>query len=198
MPRVHYRKARKDYGNHGIEKGDMYYYTKIKTGPRSSRVMRQLEPFKQSQLTTSPFKSGWFGIEEGWDASDKDAEAMRAAAEAMRELGEEANNSYENMPEGLQEGDTGQLLYARAEGCESGADELEGFADEWEGLEEPEEPDEMEEPEGDEESNPEAWEAFNEWMSEQDDYQTALAEYEQEQESLRDQAQDIINAMPEY
>lgn len=34
MARVHHRKAAKDYPQQGIAKGDMYYYVKIKTGPR--------------------------------------------------------------------------------------------------------------------------------------------------------------------
>ena len=55
MARVHHRKAAKDYPDHGIAKGDLYYYTKIKTGPRSSRVLRSKEPFKRSQLTSSEF-----------------------------------------------------------------------------------------------------------------------------------------------
>ena len=206
MPRVHYRKARKDYPNQGIEKGDMYYYTKMKTGPRSSRVLRSKTPFKQSQLTNSPFKSGWYAASEGWDASDKNDEAMRATAEALRELGQEAQDSYDNMPEGLQEGDTGQLLNARAEGCESKADELEALADEWEGLEEPEEPDAFDPSDYAEEMSamdPEdAGEFLSEkeqdWQTECDEYQTTLAENEQERERIRDEAQDIINYMPEY
>jgi hypothetical protein len=45
----------------------------------------------------------------------------------IRELGEAAQESKENMPEGLQEGDTGQMLEERYDTCEAAADELEGL-----------------------------------------------------------------------
>lgn len=198
MARIHHRKARKDYPAHGIVKGDMYYTAKIKTGPRSSRVLRSKTPLRQSQMTTSPFKSGYFAMQEAWeDDKTPDQETIRAAGETCRELAEAANESYENMPESLQEGDTGQMLYERAEQCESKADDLEQLADEYEGLEEPTEPESMDEPEGDEDSNPEAWAKFEEWMSEQDDYQTALSEYSDEQERIIAEAADLIGDMPE-
>lgn len=44
-------------------------------------------------------------MEEGVDAADMfDAEMIRSCSEQVRELGEQANESYENMPEGLQGG----------------------------------------------------------------------------------------------
>lgn len=137
MPRVKYQKARKDYPDAGISKGDMYYYTKMKTGPRSSRVMRSLKPFKPSQLTNSPFKSSWLGMVEAWDESAKDAEAMREAAETMASIASDAQESFDNMPEGLQQGDTGQMLENRASEAESRAGDLQQLADELDDLEEP-------------------------------------------------------------
>lgn len=139
MPRVEKRKAAKDYPAQGIKKGDEYYYTKLRL-QRGGIVKRSLTPFKPSQLTNSPFKSGWLAAQEAWGDSAKQPEDMRAAAEAIREIGEECREGFDNMPEGLQQGETGQMLECRADEAERIADELESLADEYEGLEEPEEP----------------------------------------------------------
>lgn len=131
MPRVHHRKAAKDYPAYGIAKGDLYYYTKIKTGPRSSRVLRSKEPFKRSQLTSSEFLSQLYDIEDSLAALTDIGEA-RDLAESLRELGQEQQDKLDNMPEGLQGGDTGELLRTRAEGCETAADSIDEIVDEWE------------------------------------------------------------------
>lgn len=195
MPRVHHRKARKDYPNQGIAKGDMYYTAKIKTGPASGYTIRSKTPLKPSQLSRSPFKSGWMAMNEAWDESSKDGEAIRAAAEAIRELGEEAGNSFDNMPEGLQQGETGQMLETRRDESESKADELDQLADEYDELEEPTEPDEVEEP--DDPDSPE-YAAFEEYQDALSEYEDAVSEYEQEQERIRDEAESLIQDMPEY
>ena len=134
MARVHYIKARKDYEREGIKKGDMYYKVSMKTGPRSSVTKRSLKPFKASQLTSSAFKSGWLGAQEEWEASDRGPDAARSLAEAIRDVGQEAQDGYDNMPEGLQMGDTGQLLENRASEAESRADDIESKADDMEAL----------------------------------------------------------------
>lgn len=191
MPRVKHVKARKDYPNQGIVKGDMYYYTKLKTGPRSSKVMRSKTPFTQSQLTSSPFKQGWLGVQEEWERGDKDSEAITAAAEAIRDIGADCQNSFDNMPEGLQQGDTGQMIENRASEAERVADELDGLASELDDLEEPDEMDEVEEPEQD--AGPDAWseyEAWTEWQEAHDHYQSELARIAEEADSL-------IGDMPE-
>jgi hypothetical protein len=101
---------------------------------------------KRSDLTQSPFYGTLYGIQEtledavsDWRGGDGDlsdlSQALRDAAEELRNLGEEAQSSLDNMPEGLQQGDTGQLLETRVEECESKADELESAADEIDGLE---------------------------------------------------------------
>lgn len=181
MPKVEKRTARKDYPKDGIAKGDTYYYTKLKT-QRGGIVKRSKTPFKPSQLTQSPFISGWLAMQEEWEASDKTAEPMREAAQAIRELGDEAQGSFDNMPEGLQQGETGQLLEARASGCAEAADLLDGLADDWDGLEEPEEPTDEEEAENE---------------SARDEYESALAEYESEQERITEEADGIVGNMPE-
>lgn len=130
MARPVNRKARKDYPNDGIKKGDQYWYVKIKTGARSSKVMRQIAPFKPSQLTSSPYLSTLYGWEESKSqvTSPDDLEDLITT---IRELGEQCQESFENMPEGLQQGDTGQLLEERANACEEAANELEEIQTEW-------------------------------------------------------------------
>jgi gas vesicle protein len=131
MARVHHRKARKDYPEHGIKKGDMYYFAQIKTGPRSSRTLRSLTPFKRSQLTTSEYLSQAYDIEDDLQ-NVGGIEDAREIAERLTSLGEETMEKYDNMPEGLQEGETGQLLYERAESCQFAAEEIEEIIGEWE------------------------------------------------------------------
>lgn len=183
MPRVEKRVARKDYPQQGIKAGDTYYYAKIKM-QRGGRVIRSKTPLKPSQLTNSPFKSGWLAMQEAWQESGRDGDAMREAAEAIRSLGEEAQGSFDNMPEGLQQGDTGQLLEARANGCQEKADALDSLADEWDALEEPVEP------LGDLEDDAENDQA-------QETYEEGLSEYESEVERLQDEADSHIDDMPE-
>jgi len=195
MPRVVQRRARKDYPREGIKAGDLYYYTKIKL-QRGGIEMRSLKPFKESQLTRSPFKSGFLAAGEAWDDSEKTAEDIRAAAEAIRELGQEAQNSYDNMPEGLQQGDTGQVLENRASTCESVADQLDSLADDLEALEDlDDEPDDPMEP--DDEDDEEAMAAYEAAKEEHDEWQTASDEREAEVERITDEAGDLISDMPE-
>lgn len=172
------RTARKDYPNQGIKKGDEYHYVQLKTGPRSSLVLRSLKPFKQSQLTTSAFKKAWFSADEAYEDSDKDEAAIRAAADSIREAGEDAREAFDNMPEGLQQGDTGQTLDQRADKCEEVADALNALADEFEALDEPVEP------EGDDEDA-------------QDTYDKEQAEFEQERDRIQEEAGDLLADMPD-
>ena len=178
MPRLQHRKAAKDYPDAGISKGDMYYYVKIKTGPRSSRTIRSVARPKPSQLTSSPFKSGWYGMEESLPVT-LDAENIKAAADIIRELGQAAAESFENMPEGLQQGDTGQLLEARRDECEQVADQLDTLADELYDLEEPEEP-----------ADPDSEDAALE-------YETAQQEFDSDYERITSEARELTGEMPE-
>ena len=200
MPRVHHRKARKDYPNNGISKGDMYFTWRIKA-TYGGTTYRSLTRPRQSQLTNSPFKSGFYAMGEAWeDDKTPDHETIRAASEAARELAEAANESYENMPEGLKEGDTGQMLYERSDQMESKADELEGLADEYEGLEEPEEPDEVIEPDHDGEQGHEEtdeYQAFLDYEAARDEYESELASNEAERERIIEEASGLIGDMPE-
>lgn len=131
MARPEQRTAAKDYPQHGIAKGEKYYYVSIKTGPRSSRVMRQKEPFRRSQLTQSEYLAALFDWEDE-KAAIADMDDAQEFADRIRELGEEQQGKFDNMPEGLQQGESGQLLEARANACEAAADEIESIIADWE------------------------------------------------------------------
>ena len=138
MAKVHHRKARKDYPDNGITKGDMYYYVSMKTGPRSSRVMRSLTPFRRSQLTTSAFYGAMYDIEDALETVG-DLEELNSIIEDLEALTEETQCSFDNMPESLQQGDTGMMLEERVQGCESASEELREIAQRMEDYEEYEE-----------------------------------------------------------
>ncbi len=131
MARPDHRKAAKDYPANGISKGDMYWYVKIKTGPYSSRVMRQLTPFRASQLTSSSYLGPLYEWQED-KANLHDMDNASELADRIRDLGAEQRDKFDNMPEGLQQGDTGMMLEQRADACETAADEIEEIVSEWE------------------------------------------------------------------
>lgn len=151
MPRVtSVKSARKSQGACGkcgdkIKKGHSYRWWKFRYGGRRVRCLKPECAPKPSDLTRSAFYGTLYEIQEtvddalaayesGGEPSDL-GEALRSAAEELRNLGEECGSSLENMPEGLQQGGTGQMLENRRDECESKADELESAADEVESVE---------------------------------------------------------------
>lgn len=131
MARQVKRKARKDYPENGIKRGDDYYFCAMKTGPRSSRIMRSLTPFKRSQMTQSEFLGALYDWEDSLAALESMEDAQNMADE-IRQLGEEQDEKFNNMPEGLQQGDSGQLLEQRRDACEAAAEAIEEVISEWE------------------------------------------------------------------
>lgn len=131
MAKVKHVKARKDYPDSNIKKGEMYYYCARKTGPRSSIVMRQKEPFKRQQLTGSPFKKAVYDIEDAI-AQLQSIEDLEAVKTMVEELQDEMQCSLDNMPEGLQMGHTGELLQERIDACEEAYSALDEVQSEWE------------------------------------------------------------------
>jgi len=131
MPRVTFvKKAQKDDESAGIKKGDSYYWWKFPfSGIRKSKT-----PPKPSQLTQSAFKSAMCELEErignltaGGNNIDDLRSEIESIAEDIRALGEEQTEKKSNMPEGLQEGSTGELLENRANECEEMAGQLDSI-----------------------------------------------------------------------
>ena len=136
MPRVHALKARKAYPDIDVAKGDMYYKwsTRMTVGKSYvSRIHRSKTPPSRSQLTSSAFYQAIYSA--FGDTKINEPQDVRDLAETVREIGQEEQSKLDNMPEGLQQGSTGELLQERIDACETSADELDSLADEWETAE---------------------------------------------------------------
>lgn len=135
-----------------IKIGDGYRWWKFRY---SGRFVRCLEPKcapKSSELISNPFQSALAAIGENLGEAFGQARtqtdptiaiaAVKDAAEELRNLGSEQQEKFDNMPYGLQQGDTGQLLENRASECEDKASTIESYADDaesaWEGRNEDE------------------------------------------------------------
>lgn len=129
MARLHFvKKARKAHKDIGVKKGESYYWAAFRSGRSSFKRKWKNKP-RRSQLTQSDFLGALYDIEDDLHEADKDgiAEAIETAVGALRDLADETQSKYDNMPEGLQSGDTGQLLEERVNKCNEIADELEGI-----------------------------------------------------------------------
>lgn len=129
MPKVNFVKsAAKD--NPVCKKGESYYWWKFRYGGKHY----SLTPPKASQLTQSEFLSTLYNLQEQRDnlvssfREGKDYDSFKSDVESLAEefttLGSECQDKFDNMPEGLQQGDVGQLLETRANKCEEIASEL--------------------------------------------------------------------------
>jgi uncharacterized phage infection (PIP) family protein YhgE len=129
MARAQHKRAAKDYPQHGIAKGDMYWFAEVKTGPRSSITIRSKTPIPRSRLTASEFLS------TAYDLSDRltDASSLEELNDLkgdFENLRDETQEKLDNMPEGLQQGSTGELLQERIDQIESLLTEIESAIEE--------------------------------------------------------------------
>ena len=157
MPRVKQVVAAKDYPKFGIVKGQKHYHWKRKTGPYTSQEYRQVEPPRIEQMTSSAFKIAMHHLTEqvGNVTSPDDLDDVISAAE---DLAAEQQEKFDNMPEGLQQGDTGQTLEQQASTLTEAAEEFGTIKEEWQA-------------------------AIDEHATETagyDEYQTALGEWDEE------------------
>lgn len=170
MARPEQRTAAKDYPNHGITKGEKHWFVRLKTGPRSSKELRQKTPFKRSQLTQSEYLSALYE----WEDEIADISDMGEAqdfADRIRTLGEEQQEKFDNMPDGLQQGDSGQTVESRATACETAAEEIEEIISEWEDAK------------NEYDAEVEAWAAALKTIEESDDPDAVKAAYEHTEEN---------------
>lgn len=121
------KSARKADPKHGIEIGDSYYWWQLYRQPKRKSKTRP----PRSALTGSEFYATMYDIEDEIGALNcTDTDGLRDTVDdiamRIREAGSECSERLENMPEGLQEGDAGQMLQERYDACEAWADELEG------------------------------------------------------------------------
>lgn len=138
MARAHFvKKARKDYPEHGIAKGDSYYWWKFRYGGKRYSKTRP----RPSQLTQSDFLSTVYAYQEQIEDIDIDpddlqsvADELRSVAEELETLGQEQEDKIDNMPDSLQDSEVAELLRERGESCSTVAGDLEAAADEIEEL----------------------------------------------------------------
>lgn len=153
MPRVHeVKKARRPLPDHGIAVGDSYFWWAFRSGRGSYKVFSKTRP-KPSQLTQSTFYSTLLSVQESQpafsDISDVESWTEEARSE-LENLKDEIEGNLSNMPDSLQQGDTGQLMQERIDGLYeliSGLENLDFEPEEVdeESIEAPEDPKELEE-----------------------------------------------------
>jgi hypothetical protein len=143
---THVKAARRRYSEDetgidgGIKKGQSYYWWKFKRGGKRFSLTAP----RASQLTQSAFYGTLADLQDrinDLEPNESLVDEVPSLSEALQELGEECQSSLDNMPEGLQQGPTGELLQERIDACQGAADELDGID-----LEVPE-PEEFETPE---------------------------------------------------
>lgn len=124
MPKVHHvKKSRKPVPALDLPAGSEYWWWGVMQGSRGVKRYSKTPPTR-SQLTQSEFMGRVYDIEDQLNEL-KDPSDLESLISDIRELGEEQQGKYDNMPDGLQQGDTGQLLEGRASSCEEWASELE-------------------------------------------------------------------------
>jgi hypothetical protein len=122
--KVTYAKAGKDYPEIDVVKGEMYYWWQAFRGPKQ---MSKTEP-KPSQVASGKLAEAYMVAERieadthSLDVPDDIADMLDECASDIGDVADQYRESFENMPEGLQQGDTGQQL-------ESNADELDAWKD---------------------------------------------------------------------
>jgi len=113
-----------------INKGESYWTWSFMYG---GTYYSKTQP-KPSQLTSSEFLSTVYGIQEEmdeWNPEDTDnvSEFVDDIKSRLEELRDETQDKLDNMPEQLQEADTGQLLQERIEALENAINEFDCLDD---------------------------------------------------------------------
>lgn len=124
MPRVQtVKKARKDYPEYGIKKGETYYWWKFNFGP----TMKSKTYPKPSQLTQSPFLQQLYDIQDRVNGLE-DPDDLESIISDIESLKEECEENLSNMPEQLQENsDAGQTLQERIDALDEWISELQNI-----------------------------------------------------------------------
>ncbi len=181
------RKESKTDAGEVIAVGTPYYWWKFRYGG----IHRSLRPPTPRQLTQNAFKQSVFDFEDQQSAFTEEdlrgggIEDLTNTLETMRD---EAQDSHDNMPEGLQDSsDSGQLLQERV-------DALQEMIDELEAIDVPEEPDvnapEPVKPELPQPTNEEEQSGYDSAM---ENYEQALADYREERETYENDMETALS-----
>jgi hypothetical protein len=117
---LHYvKKAQKD--NPAVKKGEPYYWWQFAYGSKQYSKDRP----KQSQLTQSEFWSAVYSLQEteypGFDELESEIDNIKSELDTIRSDNED---KFNNMPDSLQQSETGQMLEERARACEEAMQSL--------------------------------------------------------------------------
>lgn len=127
MSRVHHVKAAaKDYPQAGIKKGEPYYWWK---NYRQSKQRSKERP-KPSQVASSDYARSVLSLVEGLEAWGKDpwtADDRDSLVSELEQIRDEEQDKLDNLPEGLQQGDTGMMLEQRVSDLDEWISELESL-----------------------------------------------------------------------
>lgn len=127
MPRVYYvKRARRDYSDEGIRRGESYYWWKFKFGSKQ----RSKTPPQVSQLTQSEFWSTLYSIQEstGRMSADNDIQDQLYDLKSdLEQLRDETQEKADNQPESMSDGPVAELLNARVEALDDCILTLEGW-----------------------------------------------------------------------
>jgi hypothetical protein len=149
MARVHFvKKAAKDNKAAGVKKGDSYYWWANRMPGSMSGVKRysKTPPLPWQTMPPGSFRATVGELEHrlqdfsageatGEDGVDALRSHLEEIAGEVRELADEQDEKFTNMPDGLQQGDTGQLLEGRAQSLNDWADAIEAIDLDGEDLE---------------------------------------------------------------
>lgn len=133
MARAYFvKKARKDNKAAGIKKGDSYWWWKLSI--RHPRQISKTQP-RGSQLTGSEYESQALQIQEALEdtlaaenlTADDVTNAIDEAKSSIQDLASETEEKLQNMPEGLQQGPTGELLQERVDNLQAWESELDSI-----------------------------------------------------------------------
>jgi DNA-directed RNA polymerase subunit RPC12/RpoP len=130
MAKIEKPKARKEYKcskcGEVIKVGDVY----LKGTPfRRSPVIRCTKCGLRSwELSSSDYVQGVGRVCDCWEEDyGCDEDTAQSVADELQNICDEVQSSLDNMPEGLQEGDTGQLLQERIDNLELAISDLEAI-----------------------------------------------------------------------
>jgi hypothetical protein len=127
MARLHFvKKARKDVPNSDIKAGESYYWWQFRFQKKRCSKTRP----RRAQLTQSEFNGTIFDLEDDIAEAVADsslADIVQQTIDRLRELADECEEKRSNMPDALQDSDSGNLLQERADACQSAADDFESI-----------------------------------------------------------------------
>jgi len=132
MARAHFvKRARKD--NPVAKAGESYWWWKFMQGGRGGPKRFSKEQPRQSQLTQSAFFGAVYAMQEAVEdfntatADMSELETFRDEVGGMAQtIGDECQSSLDNMPDGLREGPSGEMLTERVSAMEEMVSTIEG------------------------------------------------------------------------